>query len=108
DGEYTINLKSSNATILVSYVGYKSQEIQVANQNIIEIILIEDISSLDEVVVVGYGTTKKENLTAAVTQINANELGNRANTSIVQSLQGTMPGLNIKSNNGDPRQNAEI
>lgn len=108
DGEYSINLKSSNATIVVSYMGYLTQEIKIDNRRTVDIVLKEDIASLDEVVVVGYGTTKKQNLTAAVTQINADELGNRANTSIVQSLQGTMPGLNIQSNNGDPRQNPEI
>lgn len=108
DGEYTINVESKEAIIVVSYVGYVTQEFRVGNQTVVNIVLEEDVAGLDEVVVVGYGTTKKQSLTAAVNQVNADELGNRANSSILQSLQGVMPGLNIQSNNGDPRQNAEI
>lgn len=108
DGLFTITVNNENAIITVSFLGYKTQETKINNQKNINIVLTEDISGLEEVVVVGYGTTKKQNLTSAVNQVKTDELGNRANTSIVQSLQGIMPGLNIQSNNGDPRENAEI
>ncbi|MBD0825464.1 SusC/RagA family TonB-linked outer membrane protein [Aestuariibaculum marinum] len=108
DGEFSLNLKGDDAILVVTFLGYETQEIAVGNQTVIDVLLKESVSSLDEVVIVGFGSTKKENLTAAVDQISGDELGNRANTSIVQSLQGVMPGLNIQSNNGDPRENPEI
>ncbi|MDO6803889.1 TonB-dependent receptor [Wenyingzhuangia sp. 1_MG-2023] len=108
DGEYIIKLSNENAVLVISYVGYTSQEISVTNLKTIDVVLKESVSNLDEVVIVGYGTTKKQNLTAAVDQVNAEDLGKRANVSIVSALQGVMPGLSIQSNNGDPRQNAEI
>lgn len=108
DGLFTINVNNQKATIIVSFLGYKTQEINIATQKSLTIVLEDDVAGLDEVVVVGYGTTKKQNLTSSISQVKADDLGNRANVSIVQSLQGIMPGLNIQNNNGDPRENAEI
>ncbi|WP_170283940.1 SusC/RagA family TonB-linked outer membrane protein [Flagellimonas olearia] len=108
DGEFEITLKGKDPTIVVSFIGYETKEVEVGSRQIVNVVLKESVSNLKEVVVVGFGTVRKENLTAAVDQVTADELGNRANTSIVQSLQGVMPGLNIQSNNGDPRQNPEI
>lgn len=74
DGKFTIDNVSANATIVVSFIGYISQEISVGNQAIINVILKEDSESLDEVVVVGYGVMKKKDLTGAVSQVGSNAL----------------------------------
>lgn len=94
DGRFTLSV-SPNAVLLVSYIGYLTQEITVKNQTNLFITLREDTQALDEVVVVGYGTQKKINLTGAVAQISSDNLENRPITNVEQALQGVSPGLNI-------------
>ena len=73
DGKFTIALKAGETTIIVSYVGFVSQEIEVSNKNNINISLEQDVSELEEVVVVGYGTVLKSDLTGAVSSVKVNE-----------------------------------
>ena len=82
------------ATLQISYIGYISQELRATTASM-QIILSEDSEMLDEVVVVGYGTMKKSDLTGAVVSANLKDFERAPNTNIVQSLQGTVPGLNI-------------
>ncbi|MCF8715614.1 TonB-dependent receptor [Joostella atrarenae] len=102
DGNYTINVSNSNATLVFSYIGFTSQEIVVGNQKTIKVTLKEDVSQLDEVVVVGYGTQKKANLTSAVSTVSSEALENRPVTNLTSALQGTTPGLNISRSSGQP------
>jgi len=102
DGKYTINV-DEGTTLVFSFIGFVSQRIQVSDQSIINITLLEDTSSLDEVVVVGYGTQKKENLTGAVSTVNFDdELQNRPLTNASQALSGQVPGVWISQNSGQP------
>ncbi|MEA4984772.1 TonB-dependent receptor SusC [bioreactor metagenome] len=89
---------SVKAVLQVSYVGYMSQEIQVKNQTELRIILVEDVRALSEVVVVGYGVQKKENLTGAVATLDGKAIENRSVSSITQAMQGTIGNLNIAPN----------
>lgn len=89
-----------NSILLISYIGYASQEINIGKSLEINIILKEDAEMLEEVVVVGYGTQKKVNLTGAVSQIKGEALESRPVTKISQALQGTIANLNISSSNG--------
>ena len=83
DGNFTISVQP-NATLLVSYIGYKSKEIQVKGQSFLTIQLQEDYQTLGEIVVVGFGTQKKENLTGAVSQVKMDDvLGSRDRKSVV-------------------------
>ena len=59
NGQYTLKLSTGNPILLISYIGYKPQEVKVAKQKIVDVVLVEDVSSLDEVVVVGYGNQRK-------------------------------------------------
>lgn len=94
DGNFSLKT-SLNATLVVSYIGYKTQEVALNGRTTIVIVLKEDAQTLDEVVVVGYGTMKKSDLTGAVMSANIKDFEKSPNVNIVQSLQGTVPGLNI-------------
>ncbi|MDR1369941.1 MAG: TonB-dependent receptor [Dysgonamonadaceae bacterium] len=97
DGKYAIN--AGEGTVLVfSYLGYKTQEISVKSGKIIDVALAEDATLLDEVVVVGYGSVKKANLTGSVDQISQKVLEDRPIVSVAQALQGTIANLNISTN----------
>lgn len=101
NGNFSLNVEE-NAIIQISYIGYVSQEIPVRNRSNFTIVLAEDLQNLDEVVVIGYGTQKKINLTGAVEQISGERLENRSVPTITQALQGTIPNLNITTSNGSP------
>lgn len=102
DGKFSLNVPG-NATLVISYIGYISTEISVGNKNTVAITLKEDAEMLDEVVVVGYGTVKKGNLTTAVSSVKAEALQNRPVQTIADALQGEVAGLNITSS-GRPGQ----
>lgn len=93
-----------NATLTVSFVGYQTQEVQVGNKNNIAIQLKVNAAGLNEVVVVGYGTQKKANLTGAVSQVSSEVLENRSLPNLTQGLQGVIPNLNINLQDGKPIQ----
>jgi len=93
-GAFSLDLKG-NEILIVSYIGYSTQEINVAGKNNVVIQLIEDNKTLTEVVVVGFGTQKKVNLTGSVSIASAKDLEGRAVNNAVQALQGIVPGLNI-------------
>ena len=104
NGQYSIDITSSNPTLIFSFVGFAPKEIPVLNQKKIDVILTSDMRNLDEVVVVGYGTQKKLNLTAAVDQVTSEALDNRSLPNVTQGLEGVMPNLNIKLLDGKPIQ----
>jgi len=94
DGQFTLNNVPQNAILQISYIGYIAQEIRVANQSSFNIRLLEDTQNLEEVVVVGYGTQKKVNVTGSVAQVEMDKvLGDRPVTSLGSALQGAMPGF---------------
>ncbi|MDR2914577.1 MAG: TonB-dependent receptor [Tannerella sp.] len=102
DGKYSIQANSGEILVF-SYIGYKPQEITIGANSTITVNLKEDTQSLDEVVIVGYGTQKKVNLTGAVSTVKMDDvLGNRPVASTTQALEGTIPGLQISQNNGKP------
>ena len=94
DGLYSIIADRSDVLVF-TYVGFVAKEETVGNRETINVVLRENTENLDEVVVVGYGTMKKSDLTGAVTRANLKDLEKSPNTNILQSLQGTVPGLNI-------------
>lgn len=101
DGKYSIAV-TSDATLVYSFIGFKSQEILVNNQTIINIGLVEDIEKLEEVVVIGYGVQKKTDKTGAVSNVKAAELNGGVLTDPIQGLQGKTPGVVITKKGGDP------
>ncbi len=105
DGNFSIEAVAGQR-LQVSYIGYRSQEIAAA-QNM-RVVLSEDTEQLDEVVVVGYGTQKKVNLTGAVSVVDAKDISNRSVANAAQALQGADPGLNIVANSGSPDAGMQI
>ncbi|WP_339925715.1 TonB-dependent receptor [uncultured Cyclobacterium sp.] len=101
DGNYSLTVPEE-ATLVYSFIGFQSQRIAVGQQTIINITLQEEIGALDEVVVTGFGTQKKENLTGAVSSVSKEVLENRPITNIGQGLQGQISNLNITQNTGTP------
>ena len=98
-----------NGVLQVSYIGYNTLELSVAGKKVLNITLVEDTQALDEVVVVGFGTQKKANLTGAVSTVKMEEvMGDRPVVSVEQALQGTMPGLQITSSSGKPGESMNM
>jgi TonB-linked SusC/RagA family outer membrane protein len=101
DGKFSLNV-SQGATLVVSYIGYVTQEIAAGNRTDLRIVLGEDTQTLNEVVVVGYGTQKKVNLTGSVATVQGEDLTRRPVTNPVTMLQGQIPGLSIIQGTGQP------
>jgi TonB-linked SusC/RagA family outer membrane protein len=107
DGRFTISVQQG-ATLLVSYIGFRSVEILAGSQTDLKIIMKEDSELLGEVVVVGYGTQKKAHLSGAVSTISSKQMENRPVTNANIALQGLAPNVNIRMTNGNPTQAPEI
>ncbi|RNC65812.1 TonB-dependent receptor [Proteiniphilum sp. X52] len=101
DGKFALNV-FENATILISYVGYLPQEISVARKTYIEVILKEDTKTLNEVVVVGYGTQSRETITTSVSSLNSKVLEYIPYSNAASALQGGIAGLTVQSYSGQP------
>lgn len=107
DGNFTLDI-AKGAILTISYIGYAEQEIVIANQTSLNIILKENTELLDEVVVVGFGSQKKANLTGAVSTVDSKAFKERPVQNAVQALQGAIPGLNIVSGTGELNKTADI
>ncbi|MCL5128553.1 SusC/RagA family TonB-linked outer membrane protein [Algibacter sp. L4_22] len=102
DGNYSITVPNNNSTLVFSYIGYVSQELNTGNKSTINVSLESDVSALDEVIVVGYGTAKKETLTGAIEQVDSEVFQDRAVTNVALALQGQSPGLVVNRNTARP------
>lgn len=100
DGNFTINAKSSSTTVTVTYVGFNTKTVKLTSGRVADIVLTEDSHSLDELVVVGYGSSKKRDLIASVSTVKADEMSNLPVTNIAQGLAGRSPGLIVQSSGG--------
>lgn len=102
DGNFTLNASMANTTLNVTYVGFTPQQVKVQNGQVGTIVLQEDTHNLQELVVVGYGTQKKENLTGAVSAINGDDIAKRPVANAQVMLQGQVPGLRVNQGYGQP------
>ena len=98
DGKFTLQNVPDNGTIQVSFVGYKTVDIQVKGQSTVKVILEEDTETLDEVVVVGYGVVKKSDVTGALTKVSEKQIKERPVQNALQAMQGKAPGVDITTN----------
>ncbi len=108
DGDFTLVNVKSEATLVFSFVGMKSHEIQVGDKNKISVVMKTESIGLEEVVAIGYGTQKKVNLTGSVAMATSERLENRPIVSVGQGLQGVIPNLNITLETGDPTDAADF
>ena len=108
DGKFSINVPNSEAVLVFSFVGYIRQEFQVGNQRVINVTLADDTRQLEEVVVIGYGTVRKSDLTGSVVSISSDKFRNLPQTGVTQILQGKAAGVNIISTSGAGNTNIRI
>ncbi|WP_299324169.1 TonB-dependent receptor [uncultured Maribacter sp.] len=109
DGNFTLEVANDNAILVVSYLGFLTKEISVNGKSEIIITLSEDAAALEEVVVVGYGSQKKANLTGSVVSVSGDDINKRPITQGSQALQGIASGVQINTNSGEPgNDNATI
>jgi TonB-linked SusC/RagA family outer membrane protein len=102
DGKFTIALKAGETKIIISYVGFESQEVDVSSQSNISVSLQQDVSELEEVVVIGYGTVLKKDLTGSVASVKVSETISRQSTTVDQLLQGRAAGVQVTQNAANP------
>ena len=107
NGSYSLNAPG-NSTLVFSFVGMKTQEIQVSGRTIINIVLAPEQTDIDEVVVVGYGTQKKSLVTGAISKVSSDELRKTSDMRVTQALQGKTAGVVISSNSGQPGDQVSI
>lgn len=102
DGRYNLSAPSGNDTLIFSYLGYVTQRIGISNRNVIDVLMAPDVAVLDDIVVVGYGTQKKSDLTGAVSSVRGSDLTKIPASSPVQALQGKVAGVQVTSTSGAP------
>ncbi|GAA5221042.1 TonB-dependent receptor [Membranihabitans marinus] len=107
DGNFELNDVNENAILIFSYIGYQSQEVMLNGRSNISVTLNEDSQTLDQVVVVGYGTQSKRNVTGAIKRIDMEAIENLPNTNIAQALRGRVAGLQF-TDNSRPGQSGSI
>ncbi|MDM8159333.1 TonB-dependent receptor [Labilibaculum sp. K2S] len=107
DGNYSIQV-NENDVVVFSFIGFRSQEVLISNQQVINIILAEDVSSLDEVVAIGYGVQKKKLVTGATINVKGDDIAKMNTTNPLQALQGKTPGVNISSSSGQPGEEVKV
>ncbi|WP_348798011.1 SusC/RagA family TonB-linked outer membrane protein [Flavobacterium adhaerens] len=108
DGTFTLSNVSDQATLVFSYVGYKTQNIALGGRQKITVVLAEDLNTLNEVVVVGYGTMKRKDLTGSVSTVSSKVVTQTVTTSIEQILQGRAAGVQVSANSGAPGASSNV
>ncbi|MFN3380147.1 MAG: SusC/RagA family TonB-linked outer membrane protein [Runella zeae] len=108
EGNFKLTLSQGNETLVISSVGYQSREVAVNGQNFVAVTLDDDVASISEVVVVGYGTQKKVSLTGAVAAVDMKAIQELPVGSLSAALQGQMPGVSVSGGTSRPGENAQI
>ena len=108
DGRYSLSVTSTGAILVFSYVGFVAQEIVVAGQSVVNATLVEDVNTLEELVVVGYGTQKKKLITGATIQVKGEDLQKLSTSSVLGALQSQSPGVQITQSSGMPGQGFKV
>lgn len=102
EGHFVLDKVPENSTIMISYIGYITEEIVITNQTHLNVMLREDAIGMEEVVVVGYGIQKKVNLTGAVAAVDGSEIASKPSANALSSMQGVLPGVSIIRSGGRP------
>ncbi|MBQ4211265.1 MAG: carboxypeptidase-like regulatory domain-containing protein, partial [Prevotella sp.] len=102
DGNYSIPSVPSSAQLTFSYVGYQTKTVKVGDSSSLNVVLSEDNTTLEDVVVIGYGTMKRKDLTGAVASVSGDKLAANPVSNVAQALQGQLPGVSVVSQDGRP------
>ncbi|MFB2117646.1 SusC/RagA family TonB-linked outer membrane protein [Parapedobacter sp. 2B3] len=106
-GGYSIIVPSSNTRLMISFIGYRSQELEIGNNEMVNVALVSEDAALDEVVVIGYGTQSRRNVTGSVSKVDIKATENLPNTNVTQALRGRVAGVQF-TDSGRPGQNGSI
>src|SRR5262249_1951055 len=102
DGKYQLTLEAGEDVLVLSYIGYQTQEVSVGDRTIIDVVMKQDVQTLNELVVVGYGTQRKSDLTGSVSSVRGSELTKIPSLSTEQALQGKVAGVQVTTPSGAP------
>lgn len=108
DGKYELEVSDKNATLVFSYIGYTTQEIELGGNSAVNLVMETDVASLDEVIVVGYGTQKKSVITGAISKVKSEDLEDMPITRLEGALQGRTSGVRVTSNSGQPGEGGTV
>ncbi|SDF05817.1 TonB-linked outer membrane protein, SusC/RagA family [Pricia antarctica] len=108
DGNFSIEVSDENATLVVSYIGFAKKEVPLNGETTLNIVLEESAASLEEVVVIGYGTQRKKDLTGSVAVVKEEDINAYPSTNVMQSLSGRAAGVQILQNNGSPGADVSV
>lgn len=108
EGRYTITVSGSNAVLVFSSVGYTKQEIAVGNQRTLNVTLLDDVQALSEIIVLGYASQRKSDLTGAVSTVKGEDINALPATSVAESLQGRVAGVQVVTGSGEPGAGSDI
>ena len=108
NGQYTLKVSNAESIVVVSYIGYKTQELVASSSNLLNLVLEEDTELIDDVVIIGYGTVKKNDLTGSVVAVKAEELNRGAVVSTQDMMQGKVPGLQVIPGDGGPNSEPKM
>jgi len=108
DGRYKISVQDENATLVISFIGYAAQEVAIGGRSTIDVHMAPDLQALQEVVVVGYGTQRKSDLTGAVSSVKAEDIKKMPVATVDQALQGRASGVMVTANSGSPGTPVQI
>ena len=108
DGKFAINVQDPNAILNVSFIGYQTQSVRIAGRKLVTVTLEDDETALKDIVIVGYGTMKKSDLTGAVAVVDTKEMLKKVPTNIAQALQGMAAGVYVSQQDGAPDANSQI
>ncbi|MCE5348201.1 MAG: SusC/RagA family TonB-linked outer membrane protein [Bacteroidales bacterium] len=108
DGNYSLSVTDRNAVLVFSFIGYVSKEIPIAGKTTIDVDLMIEMKDLEEVVVIGYGTVKKRDLTGSIASIKSNDISAFPKTNLSQTLQGLASGVHVQQNSGQPGSGIQI
>lgn len=108
DGKYTIKVSNANAVLEISYVGFGTQSLSIAGKTTLNVVLAANLESLDEVLVIGYGTARKSDLTGSVVSVTGNDLVQQSIPSVAEALTGRMAGVQVTSSEGSPDAEVKI
>ncbi len=107
-GKYSITVSDENSTLVFSAIGFSTQEVTVAGRSVIDIVLVEDTKTLSEVIVMGYGTLRKADVTSAVSVVNLGNIGNPPASNAGRLLMGQSPGVQVRQTQGRPGAELEV
>jgi TonB-linked SusC/RagA family outer membrane protein len=108
NGQYSISIENANVTLVFSFMGYVSQNVSVSGKSVIEVSLVPDIQKLDEIVVVGYGTQRRKDVTGSIASMSSEKIRENASSSLSQSLQGRIAGVEMTQTSSRPGADMEI